>query len=513
MAGGVIVQRKAGATIPESYLERVLKQNPKRMGIVEINKQTGMTATKLGAVPDLETFKQALAEKKQEVYMWFSMYPSTFNEADIQPFLLLGTDEDPLLYVMMEGDYVAPTTGSSHLDVWHASEEMIEEIKELYELCGNDLDKLMIALRGKTQFKNFTNKIKTNGSMLFLPSDGDSWVVEKENKFGRKFDDWGWTSNVLGWNPNKVAEDNATERKAPAKSFAEALGTKVPITPQQPGIVGTRTDTAIPAVKEPLKLSDDPEPVLFHFAAVHKKAVANAALKELKKLAIQVSWNKELPPELVMTKDGKPVTDKAQVDWNSLRIVTKEWKDWEKRQIAKADSGNKDFPKAVQAEGGELSLQEKLALRRAAKAEVEKAQADADAYNAELKRKAEAEAAPLPEPSKDLPKVEEPKHETVREFVPHPTPASQEGVEAIIYDIIGDGERKIPAPKAAKEMDKVSFSSRFGLTSCDEVKFEDGDLWRMVKEFPVEAYLLLKEAMSDLEKAAPAATNSRQKVA
>jgi hypothetical protein len=214
---------------------------------------------------------------------------------------------------------------------------------------------------------------------------------------------------------------------------------------------------------------------------------------------------------LMAKGDGTPITEKSQIDWSKVRIISKDWKAWEKRQTEKA--GNKDFPKAVQAEGGELSLQEKLALRRAAKAEADKAQAAADAYNAELKRKAEAEVTkPVEKPSEELPDVKEEKH-GVREFVPHPTPASQEGVEAIIYDIIGDGERKIPAPKAAKEMDKVSFSSRFGLNSCDEVKFEDGDLWTLVTKFPVEAYLLLKEAMSDLEKAAPAATNLRQKVA
>jgi hypothetical protein len=471
VAGGVIVQRKAGAMIPDGYLERLLKLNLKSMSIVGIDKQEGMKIEKLDAVPSLEDFKNALATDKREAFMWFSLYPSTYDERDKQPFLLLGEEDDPLLCVMMEGDYVANTTDKARLDVWHASEEMVEEINTLFDLCGKDLDKLIIALMSKSQRNNFANKIKTNGTMLFLPSSGESWVVSKDNKFERK-EDWGYTSNILGFNPAKdVEKDNASERKPAAKSFAAAFG-KAPIT------TTPAPDTAIPPAKEPLTLPPKPtdEPAL---GRISNNTIAKAKLKELRKLAAQMSWNGQTPPELTAMPDGTPITEKSQIDWSKVRIITKEWKAWETAQK------NKDFPKAVEAEGTsprELSLKEKLALKRAAEA------------------KANAPAEPIAPEVVPEPVVEEPvKKDTIREFVPIPTPESQSEVESIILDIVSDGERKIPPPKAAKEMDKVSFSERFGLNSCDEIKFEDGDLWTLVTKYQREAYLLLKEAMATLE--------------
>lgn len=477
MAGGIIIHRKGGQNIPESYLERVLNNNPKALGMIGIDKQSGMKLERFNDVPSLEDFKKALAVDKREAFLWFGLYPSTFDTNDIQPFLLLGEEDDPLLAIMMEGDFVATTTGSSHLDVWHVAEELREEIKTLYDLCGEDLDKLMIALRSKSQFNNFANKIKTNGSMLFLPSDGEEWMVSKDNKFERKFD-WGWTSNVLGWNPSKeIAKDNASERPT-AKSFADAFGKTPIITPAATAEKEQLLDGKGTQLKD---YPDDTEPPLWQPSS---KVIANARLKELRKLCTAMSWNKQCPPELEMTPDGKAVTDKSQIAWAKVWVVTKERHLWHEKQREKDKPVVVEKPATEAPTGKTLSAKEKLALKRAAEAAA----------------KAEAEKPAVVEPE-PVEKIINP--DPGREFVPIPTPESQDAVETLIAEII-IGERKIPAPKAAKEMDKVRFTERFGLTSVTEVKFEDGDLWTLVTKHPSEAYLLLKEAMASLEKLTPA---------
>jgi hypothetical protein len=231
----------------------------------------------------------------------------------------------------------------------------------------------------------------------------------------------------------------------------------------------------------PAQNPEDPEPQMFRFSA---QTINRAALKELKKLCKQVHYEGKLMPEMEMDQSGRVVTEKSQVKWEDIRIPTKEWHQWKLRQQKKAEAI--DHPKPVVVESKTLSAREKMLLKQGKTAQAPETPAQ----------------PPMQEPLK-----EETKPGTVREFVPIPDPKSLSEVENIILDVISDGDRKIPPPKAAKEMDKVKFSDRFGITPtvlAREAKLEDGDLWRLIHDYQREAYLLLKEAMAELEKMAPA---------
>lgn len=497
MAGGLIIQRNAGVTVPESYLERVLKATtPRCMGVAFADKGQ-LQINHVLEPPNMDVLKAALAVNPEgQVFVHLGLYPSTFDQADVQPFILACENDEldhPLLCVLMEGDFVANTQNSSHLDAYHLSDYLIDKANELLKEFDGDFDKVLRLFRGKSSTAEIEGRMK-QGSMVFLPADGQAWAITKDIKYAREFPEFGWVSNTHGWNPTKeVAKDNSSERLPEKKSFSAMRG-KAPI------IAETKTDTAIPAGTEQPTIVDqkpkdfpdayvtgDPEPPTSALKLFTDQVWDNLKLKYLKSAITRLTHDGKLPPECEIVQDGpnkgKPVTDKAQIDRSKLVILTKDWMEWDKRRK------NKELASAKPAEPEKKKLtpEEKLALQKAKKSGTQP-------------------------PPPAAPKPPEPvEASTGNEFVPIPSQDSHDEVDTIIIDEIT--ERKIPHPTLAKEMDKLSFTARFGLGSVRDLKLRPGAIWTLTQKHQVECYLLIQELFAELEKLAPSTAAKQGKAA
>lgn len=498
MAGGVIIQRKAGVVLPEEYLETILKKvDFKCFGMAIVDKAGKMQINTLNGVPALDQVKAALASTKDcEVLMHFGMYPQTYSEHDLQPFPLLCEDDDldkPLICAALSGDFLANTTGSSHLDVWHVSYEyLMDKISSIYEMCGKDLSKVLTAMHTPSFEKDVAAQIKSNGTVVFLGADGESWSIDKENKVKFKGEGW-WTNNNIGWKPGQtVANDNASERIAPSDSpkrggfkdqIAAMKGSTAPITTQ-----------SATSMAGPRDFRDAKKPLLTDYASTIPKSVLRGKRKEI------IKWCKtacnQVPQEL------EQETDMGKIDFTKLLVITNDQRtqfnndlaEWGKLHPEQADKPKPTLvlpDKAVVSDGKPPSLKEKLAARRAA----------------------EAAAA---EPEKTDPPWEEDKtntsgvpHEGTREFVPVIPPKEKEGIESLILQSMSDDGKTIPDPKKASVDSFASFSKCFGLMSLSELRLDKDFIWTLVQDYPVGAACLIMEYQADDEKRCAAKTPTK----
>lgn len=478
MASGTIVHRKKGCLIPKSYVETLWKLSPNTFGWVKVNGKDGMTITHAKDV-SLEGLEAEMAGSDSAAWYFVGKYPATYSEFDVQPFIAMCEDDDPdkpLIASMITGEWIVKEQKSPHIDAWHANDYLIDKLQGLSEATGGDLDKISQLVRSKSFMTDVMNNCKSSGTCVIVEADGGMRVLEQDNKFSREFSDWGWTSNVHSWVPDKVVtgSDAPREKEPVKKSFAEMRGK--PVATGQPPIIAPVVQPEKPAVEQPKDFpngGDVNEPPL---RQIPKTMVEQSNLRALKKYAGQISWDGKVPPEMEMDKNGRRVTEKSQVDWAALRIEGKDHYEWRKKKhVAKAD-----VPKPVVVSKSEegLSAKERLELRKQQKID---------------EAKAAEEAAKV---GNSGTKIE---RSNSNEYVGIPPKEEQEALSTLLIEILS-GERKIAPPISAKETDKVPFSERYALDGPLDVKLEDGDLWTLVHKYPTSAYLLLKECLADLEK-------------
>lgn len=478
MAGGLLIQRKAGVTVPESFIERAVKRNPRCMGTALASKGV-MQINHLRSEISMDTLKAALAVNPEgQLFVHLGYYPTTFDANDVQPFVLMCEDDDldkPLMCVMMEGEFVSSNTESSHLDAWHVKEYLIDKCNTYYDMCGQDIDKTLVALRSKSALEEIDLKFKSSGSMLFLAADGQPWVRTKDAKYARDTE-FGWVSNVLDWKPETVAKDNASERAEPAKRSFSASRGSAPIIAQSP------------PSDNPKDFPNDPE---VPYSLVPETFWNQSNGKAILKYIRQKSWDGKLPPEAEMTAKGQAI-DKDNIKKfckrEEIKIISKERHEWEERQKKK--------PAVVEKE---LTAKERIALKRAEEQKPPEPEKQLTARERIALKRAEEQ-----KPSAEAPKPE-PKPEPSREFNSVSSAADRSAIETILLDVMENKgkERKIKPPVELKELRSMTFSMRFGVPDALSLGLENGDLYVIATEHPLDAYLLLKEALAELERLAP----------
>jgi hypothetical protein len=245
---GIIILKKRELLIPEAYMEKVLKEYPHGLSFATARKTGIVLERNEGSfeLKDVMDLQQNLVD--DETFMWF-MDAEKFHQEDVQPFVLIGKDDDNADIVAF-ADGTFPNfipTASDHTNEYFLFNKYI--IPKLHSLGGENFDAIFNNLGNDIVKMELQGICGDRGTIVLLAKNGRNMVFDK-NDLKREYE-WGWTTHHLDYEeksvelPKSVVEQakqlgkklmGKADDRAPSKPIASV----VPI--QQP----PKTETAIP---------------------------------------------------------------------------------------------------------------------------------------------------------------------------------------------------------------------------------------------------------------------------
>lgn len=267
---GIILGRKKDKLFPEDFIKKVTDQYNTctafcyaENGVIQFISENG--------VPDWEGeggLKDSIETYNQNSLLYFGQNTSDYLEDDLQPFVLLETNNNARLVAFTEGEFLGfAKQGSTHSNDYHMIADFLQdEIDTQYDKCGQNLDKLMQVLDSPECRKHILNTIIPKGTIVLFAGTGEYIVYKKNDKFlGGKETDW-WATDSLGYAPAEPAKPAEEKRELTMREKIELRkkGKPLSIPGDPPGtsvptITPPKTDTAVGLLPEKEQMFHPPE--------------------------------------------------------------------------------------------------------------------------------------------------------------------------------------------------------------------------------------------------------------
>jgi len=213
---GTIFSVKAGTSVPDLFLEKVIEQNQSFAGVAAAIQQDGspMLVTILNSGPtSLEDVKDMLEEYKDTTCLWhFGNVEGAFGDGDVQPITVIqegGDEASPDVVMFLEGMF-EDKGGEAEV----AAKFIIPYLKKIWKGCADVpefMEELATDASNAEQMKLY---YQSRGTITVLGSNGMQ-VTFGENALHKEYE-WGWTSNPCGY-VEEAAE--APVAAAPVRRF------------------------------------------------------------------------------------------------------------------------------------------------------------------------------------------------------------------------------------------------------------------------------------------------------
>lgn len=227
MHRGVVIKVNPGSVVPTDYLALAVKAFPSCMGMAVVAKHEGknvlvvehaMEAPTVDKLNDVQTqFKDC------NRLIFLGNFPQGALEDDIPPFRVIAKDDDDLIVVLTDGEFVSfDKPNSNHSADYHLMETAVGPmIAKMYNKdAGANLGKFSEEMNAP-----LTETLMNN----FSANRGNIYVLTAEDKLHayckgelRKAFPWGTTTQHLGFGETPIVVDNKT-----ATGTTEVPGTKL----------------------------------------------------------------------------------------------------------------------------------------------------------------------------------------------------------------------------------------------------------------------------------------------
>lgn len=256
-----IVPVKANETIPPTLLHKLLTENRSWLGFVV--RETGQIVVekyddigKDTVENHVKEFTGILDNTKSFPRMFcFGSFPEKFDSDEVQPWTVIKDSKgNPMLVVAMEGDF--PGRGIEGLSEFYGlmNEYLGPKIESMYNLLGNDPEKLFNYLRSDTFAADLKNVYSHRAVFAFMPMTGEPFS-HGQNELGGKYS-WGAASNVYGY--TESAQEAATPAKVEAPVKRSKYSSDAPEKPVEVPKVIPEVPKADPKVEtDPVKVAAD----------------------------------------------------------------------------------------------------------------------------------------------------------------------------------------------------------------------------------------------------------------
>lgn len=246
-----IVQVKAGQVIPAELLKKLCSENKTAFGYA-VREPGGIVVDKFQKV-DLP--KDLFAEisnimegrKKFTTMFCFHAFPDEYDDDEVQPFTIRDQKGNPILAIGIEGDFpqYIDTSADKFSEAFMLMQNWLgPKIEDMHKLVGGSHQKLFDYLRSVQFQKDFANVIGHRGILSFLPSVGESFMIDK-NELGLS-STWGDASNVYGYTEAVQEAGTKVEEPAPQPAPVQPRKSKYATEPN-----GSVQPSPAPAVQQP----------------------------------------------------------------------------------------------------------------------------------------------------------------------------------------------------------------------------------------------------------------------
>jgi hypothetical protein len=216
MLEATIIFRKAGQKIPDIFLNKALEIHSAGIGYATASNKSIVLERGAGTFSAKDIHDICEAAKEHDVLFW--LFEGKYLEDDLQPFVCMGTENEPKIVGMAEGKFMNfIPTASDHSNEYFLFNKYINVKIESLKLT--DIDALFNNF-GSDLFKmELTNSCGERGTIVLLGNSG-RYIVFEKNDLKREYS-WGWSSNHHGYTEEKVLTD------APAPRQTMKLGGKL----------------------------------------------------------------------------------------------------------------------------------------------------------------------------------------------------------------------------------------------------------------------------------------------
>lgn len=209
----VVVLKRAGLIVPENFLAHVLDA-----GFTSYTSASISTPEKFLAgtkVPESFSLDQLMGfqdvQKDKQVLMAFGKHEGKLDEAEIQPYNLVGTEDEVQLAAFLFGDFSEYVKGSTDMSsMFHCMSAYLRpKINQVFELTGMNFDATKNFLRSET-FATEMRKITPEGGVIFMTGDGEvvPFCTPADTLLNNDFD-WGWATSLCGFSKEEKKEEPA----------------------------------------------------------------------------------------------------------------------------------------------------------------------------------------------------------------------------------------------------------------------------------------------------------------
>lgn len=195
-----ILFKKPDADVDAALLKQ-LAQVSNCYGGVYLNGAV-LAANSFDELPDPEEFVKQMADFNDVgVMLWFNHIENGMDAQKLQPFPLLRDKADNVLIAgCAQGNFsrYKQENSTAPAEFYLAAEFLIPKLQDMYESCGNNLDKLWAKLKLPLAEKDFAQwsdngfisllSCRNNGDVLTFRSSADIPLVQP----------WGWATSLAG---------------------------------------------------------------------------------------------------------------------------------------------------------------------------------------------------------------------------------------------------------------------------------------------------------------------------
>lgn len=312
----------ANETIPGAFLQKLVSENRSAFGFAVRLPDGKIDVEKFfkDDVKDAEKMFKDLTQildntKKQPLMLSMHDFRNEFDEDEVMPLSILrDSKNNPILCLAAEGDFPAYTGKFPEYPETEGFSEAYKfvytwlgpKIEQVYSMVGNDLTKTVAYLKSEQFKKDFAAQIGHRASIHFMPSQGDPFVIEK-NDIGIDAT-WGNASNAYGYTESAIAAATPEPAKAEAPKPRTSKYADSPTEPAAP---------AAPAAAPPPVPQNNPPPV---------------PATPTDKVADEITWIDWTPPANLQGKALK----EAYRSVNNGQLPD----DWDKRPTIKIKATN-----------------------------------------------------------------------------------------------------------------------------------------------------------------------------
>lgn len=254
MFTGTIVLKNKNEAIPEESLKSFLEKNKSCSGMALVLKDDdgsmhlmAQSDAKATTIENLNSLQETFAD--DAVILFFgNNTKGEMKDTDTQPYIALGTKEEPELVVFLDGQFEMTNkeTDLYSPPFFAFNAYLKSKLEMMYKLSGKDLGKLLKKVQDKAFNEEINELCGDRGQITLLFKSGEIISFSDKNPDLLKAD-WGWSSHHHGTLAKAEAKPLSKLEKAQAFIAAGATGVKRKLTSDAP------KPTETPSAKPPEK--------------------------------------------------------------------------------------------------------------------------------------------------------------------------------------------------------------------------------------------------------------------